>query len=141
VYFLVRVPALLGELSLTLVPREFKDSKGIFYPSTTKLLVIVAKHPDGPRKSFPFELRLEKEMRVAVHHIGMVARVTRFLERPKTADSWCFKIKAPYSPCCAKEALADAQHADSNKQLPSIVGLHAAAKPWMDAVATCVFVP
>lgn len=118
--------------------REFKDSNGIFYPRTTKLLVIVAKphHPEGRRRSFPFELRLEKEMRVAIHHVSIINRIMRFLETYQKDDSWCFKIHAPYNATAAKEALADARYADGYKKSPSIVGLHAAAKPWMDAMAT-----
>lgn len=77
-------------------------------------------------------------MRVAVHRIGIVNRIMRFLERPEKDDSWCFKIHAPYSPRKAKEALDDARKADNSRKLPSIVGLPAAAKPWMDAVARFV---
>jgi len=138
--FLVRTIAYLRELNLMLPVREFKDSNGVFYPRTTKLLVIVAKQSNGNRRSFPFELRIEKEMKVTIHHFGMLDRIARLLAGPKTYDSWCFKIKAPYSPSAAQEALYDARRAHNNNISPSIVGLHAAVKPWMNAIATYVFV-
>jgi len=54
----------------------------------------------------------------------------RLVGKPRQHDGWCFQIKGQYNPAAAQAALEDAKRTDKR---PSIVGLHAAVKGWMDA--------
>jgi hypothetical protein len=114
--------------------RKYQDanSNGIFYPSSTDLIVIVER-TDGPHiNCFPFELRLEWKLRVDVHCQSERFRFTRYVGRadPHGAephDGWCFHIKANYNPTMAEAALADSLDKNGNiTRIPPGVGLDAA---------------
>jgi hypothetical protein len=79
----------------------------------------------------PFELNLEWTLRVDIH--SRLQRILRLVVRPDQHAGWCFQIKGQYKPNTAQYALEDAKRRDT---VPSIVGLHAAVKPWMDAQPT-----
>jgi len=110
--------------------RTFKDPQGIFYPQSTKLLVIIAKTTQTRELYFPFELRLEGSLNVDIHDPGIFQRIIHLLA---AGDCWRFTIKGQFNHGEAKMALEDAHHARKNKQIPSMIGLRAAARPWMDA--------
>ena len=122
-----------SNLNLTLDNRSFEDPHGIFYPKTTRVLVITAKNISGEEISFPFQLRLERTMKVDIHDPPVLGRVMSFRGKPEKDDCWCFNIRAPYKAGVAKDALEDVIRAEDNKEIPSVVGLRAAAKPWIDA--------
>jgi len=107
---------------------KYEDPEGIFYPPNTTLLVIVENSTDDHKLWFPFELILEWKLRVDIH--GILDRVVRLVGKPRQHDGWCFQIKGQYNPAVAQAALEDAKRSD---QRPSVVGLHAAVKGWMDA--------
>jgi len=113
----------------TLVKWEYEDPNGIFYPHETRILVVVAKPILENEVYFPFELRLEKNLKVHVHDPGVFNRIMRYLGATKD-DCWRFNIYAPYDPAQAKNALEGAQ-SPLNKD--KVIGLLVAAKPWMDA--------
>ena len=75
--------------------RHFEDtSKGILYPSSIKLLVIVRKEQEHERW-LPFQLRLDWQL---------------FISRPdKRAYGWRFEIKGKCNPEKALPALEDVQ--------------------------------
>jgi hypothetical protein len=93
--------------SLTHDNRTFEDPHGIFYPKTTKVLVIAAKNISGKEKSFPFQLRLEGTMRVDIHNPPVINPIASFMGKPEKDDCWCFNIRAPYKVGVAKDALED----------------------------------
>ena len=108
-----------------LIPlRTFEDSKGIFYPRNTNLLVVVAKSTDKNELWFSFELRLEWKLKVDIH--GFVPRVARLVARADKHDGWCFKIRGQHNPTTAKAALEDAKVAEGSNWIPLFIGLRAA---------------
>ena len=72
-------------------------------------------------------------MKVDIHDPLVLGRVMSFRGKPEKDDCWCFNIRAPYKAGVAKDALEDVIRAEDNREIPSVVGLRAAAKPWMDA--------
>lgn len=72
-------------------------------------------------------------MRVDIHDPPVLNRIARFVGKPEKDDCWCFKIQARYNEKDAKHALEDVLHAVTTKRIPSVVGLRAAAMPWIDA--------
>jgi len=112
---------------------KYSDSQGVFYPPNVDLLIIVSKSTVSATKHevwFPFELRLEWELKVDVH--GLWGSIIRLVHRADKHDGWCFKIRGQYKPSIAKDALEDARGALKDGYIPS-VGLRAAVKPWMIA--------
>jgi hypothetical protein len=74
---------------------------------------------------------LQWSLKVDVH--GFRRKIARLVSRPDKHQGWCFKIKGQWKPNDAKAALADAKLAGTTDKIPSLVGLRAAAKPWMNA--------
>ena len=72
-------------------------------------------------------------MKVDIHAPPVLGRVVSFMGKPKKDDCWCFNIRAPYKASVAKDALEDVIRAEANREIPSVVGLRAAAMPWIDA--------
>ena len=72
-------------------------------------------------------------MKVDIHDPPMLGRVMSFRGKPEKDDCWCFNIRAPFEAHVAKNALEDVIHAGVNRKIPSVVGLRAAAMPWIDA--------
>lgn len=108
---------------------NFKDEKGVFYPPNINLLVVVEKcTPDYAPSWFPFQLNLDWQLQVDVHG-KIFKRFLRLVAAPSKHDGWCFQIKGQYYPQLAEKALNDALSED----IPSHVGLHAAAKAWLEA--------
>lgn len=125
---------------LTLFNRKFEDAKGIFYPPCVNLLVIVEKKSTNKCESwFPFKLNLEWTPKVGIHK-----RFRPWFDVgpwPDRHAGWCFQIKGQWNPNTAQRALDDAK---TRNATPSVVGLHAAVKPWIDASSrydNCQYLP
>jgi len=114
-----------------------KDPNGIFYPQSTNLLVIVKKATDKNEIWFPFELRLLWDLKFELR--GFRQKVDRWVSRVDKHDGWSFRIAGQYKPADAQKALEDSKHAERNDKIPSLVGLRAAARPWMNAQASTMF--
>ncbi|KAF7974386.1 hypothetical protein HWV62_12216 [Athelia sp. TMB] len=108
---------------------NFKDEKGVFYPQNVKLLVVVEKCTDDPRPWFPFQLTLDWKLRVDVHGKVIKQKIRRFVAAQSKHDGWRFEIKGLYNPQLAEEAWTDAHE----NKIPTHVGLHPAAKAWLEA--------
>jgi hypothetical protein len=66
--------------------RMFQDKKGIHYPSSIDVIVIVSKTANFHRELwFPFELRLDCGLTVDVH--GLRSRVNRLVSRADKHDA------------------------------------------------------
>jgi hypothetical protein len=101
-----------------------------------KLLVIVSKPTEEYRSHFQFELRLSGKLRVGVHDPPVLERIRLLLA---AGDCWRFEIKGPFRSELAKQALEDVQNAEDSKKIPSVIGLRAAVKPWVDAQTQYAF--
>jgi len=107
---------------------NFQDKQGIFYPPSVNVLVIVEKSTNERELWFPFELNLECTLKVAIHDGPL--KYLSLNVKPTQHAGWCFQIKGKYKSDVAKDALEDAKKKD---MIPSVVGLRAAVKPWIDA--------
>lgn len=113
--------------------RKFEDPRGVFYPTSMSLLVIVEKSTiDFDPPWFPFQLTLDWRLRIDVHSI--LQRFLRLVAIPHKHDGWRFQVRGNYKPEKAAAALDDAR----SSKIPSYVGLNAAAKAWLDAGAPLV---
>lgn len=121
------IPDIL-ELCSSIVNRQFKNEKGVDYPSTVKLLVIVQKDVEGNESWFPFRLLLNWELKVDVHTQNPLKRVARYLHTPHPHDGWQFKIQGSYDPLKAARALQEALDEDNTEGLS--FGLKAATRKW-----------
>ncbi|KIJ31505.1 hypothetical protein M422DRAFT_266751 [Sphaerobolus stellatus SS14] len=110
---------------------QFQDPKGIYYPRSTKLLVIVQKESESHEAWFPFQLQLDWQLKVEVHTQNPLRRVLRLVNRPDKHDGWRFNIMWNYNPEKAQEALEDAEALDGRDH--TIVGLQAATRTWIAA--------
>jgi hypothetical protein len=72
-------------------------------------------------------------MKVDIHDPPVLGRVASFMGIPERNDCWCFNIRAPYKASVAKDALEDVIRAETNRNIPSVVGLRAAAMSWIEA--------
>jgi hypothetical protein len=109
--------------------RKYADQnvKGIFYPSSTDIIVIVERTDRPDLKWFPFELRLEWKLRVDVHGQFDALKFIRYMVRLGKHDGWCFHIQGNYKPNLAHKALVAALDTTGNiSQIPPGVGLNAA---------------
>jgi hypothetical protein len=99
-----------------------KELQGIFYPPSTKLLVIATK--------FYWAKRILVSVRVEALKVGLRQYIEGFMPKGRQALRLvpCFLIKGEHQPNEAQKALMDAKRAKYNDKIPSIVGLHAAAR-------------
>jgi len=104
---------------------EFKDKHGIYFPSTTKILVVIEKQTTDP--TFAFDMHLTQDVLVDIHTGWFARRLKPRNERPK--QGWSFKIKGNYKSSAAKQALEDAKEAEAKNvpHVPKFYGIRAAA--------------
>jgi len=114
-----------------------EDPHGIFYPRNTNLFVVIKKTTDKNEIWFPFELRLLWDLKVDIR--GFRRRMDRWVSRVDKHDGWSFHIAGQHKPADAQKALEDAKGAERDDKIPSLVGLRAAARPWMGAQASTMF--
>jgi len=115
---------------------KFEDENCIYYPPSTNLLVIVKKMTDKPENTFPFELRLAHDLKVDLHSLyDRISNVLRLVAAPKQHDGWCFQITGPFKSHAAKKALqaGGEEGVARNDGDQSVVGLHVAARAWLNA--------
>ncbi|TFK31920.1 hypothetical protein BDQ12DRAFT_744305 [Crucibulum laeve] len=117
---------------------KFEGSQGVYYPWSTKLLVVVQKLSENNELWFPFELRLQWKFKVEVHGDGLGQSIKRLLARVDKHDGWMFKICGNYEAGVAKDAMEDAKMAAQHEKIPKMVGLRAAVMPWKNAQVTDV---
>ncbi|KAF7974396.1 hypothetical protein HWV62_12236 [Athelia sp. TMB] len=110
--------------------RKFNDPNGLFYPPSMSLLVIVEKPTPAPAW-FSFNLKLNWQLHVDLHNSlqQFVGGIQRLVAKPHAHEGWRFRIEGKYNSQAAKAALRDALNQDP----PALVGLNAAARPWMAA--------
>ncbi|KZP33178.1 hypothetical protein FIBSPDRAFT_847772 [Athelia psychrophila] len=113
---------------------KFSDPNrnGVFYPPSMKLLVLVEKPTPNPAW-FPFHLKLDWQLHVDLHNTfqQFMDGIQRLVAKPPVHEGWFFKIEGRYNHQAARAALRDAISRNPNP--PTVVGLNAAARPWMDA--------
>ncbi|KAF7980423.1 hypothetical protein HWV62_38252 [Athelia sp. TMB] len=109
---------------------KFNDPNGLFYPPSMSLLVIVEKPTPAPAW-FSFNLKLNWQLHVDLHNSlqQFVGGIQRLVAKPHAHEGWRFRIEGKYNSQAAKAALRDALNQDP----PALVGLNAAARPWMAA--------
>ena len=112
--------------------RKFADEHGIYYPSSLKVLIITSKqNPGHSETSFPYQLRINWDLFVDIHHPGILDRVLRLVAKVNKHEGWSFQINGKYQPDAAMDALENAQ-ATSNKGYKDI-GLYPAMQNWKRA--------
>lgn len=118
---------------LTYGLRSFKDPEGVYYPSQTKMLVVVSKETKA--MWFPFTLRVLNSLQIKRKPLDLKARIFRTASRamsgqfgsdlPGSTD-WAFKINGRYKDYVSAEALRDSMDAVKTNRAPLYLGLRAA---------------
>lgn len=111
--------------------RHFADTKGIYYPSSIGLLVIVQKESDEHELWFPFQLRLDWQLKVEVHST-VLQTILRYIGKIGKHEGWKFDINGNYNHEKAKEVLEQVRDGEELRT----VGLMAAARAWVAAQAS-----
>lgn len=111
--------------------------RNFFYPKAVELLVIVDKPATlgvDPEDWFPFELRLNKELKVSTH--GTLDQIRTFVaDIGSQHDGWCFHIKGGWRGAIAEKFLHDLENADGDfNRVQSSIGLRAAVQSWHNAL-------
>ena len=110
--------------------------RNFFYPKAVELLVVVDK-PGMPGADledwFPFELKLNKELKVTTH--GTLDRIRNFVTTIGSQhDGWCFQINGPWRSTIAEKFILDLEKAgDDFDQVQTHIGLRAAVRSWNNA--------
>lgn len=110
-------------------------NRNFFYPKAVELLVVVDKPSmpgADPEEWFPFELRLNKELKVSTH--GALDRIRSFVAARSQHDGWCFQISGQWNSDIARKFVDDLEKVDYDfEKVQSSIGLRAAVKSWNKA--------
>ena len=111
--------------------------RNFFYPKAVELLVIVDKTATlgvDPEDWFPFELRLNKELKVSIH--GALDQIRTFVaDIGSQHDGWCFHINGGWKGAIAEKFLHDLKIANGKfDRVQSSIGLRAAVQSWHNAL-------
>jgi hypothetical protein len=108
--------------------RTYEDPHGIYYPKSTKTLIVIEK--DSTELTFPFDMHLSPKMFVDIHGKHWAERLVGLGKRPN--EGWTFHFTGNYERTAAKNAVMEMGDAeDSNDFTPRICGLRAAAVQYL----------